>query len=391
MRWIDKVMNYYANTESPRRYFYWAGISTVCAVMKRNVWISKKRYLLYPNLFVLIVGRSGLRKNLPIKFARQCAEKVNSRVYYGRHSIEGIITDLAKAKSVPGGDIDKDACAFMVSGEFATFLIQNPAALTILTALYDNDEDWKNVLKHSPKETLTNLGISLLGASSEVHLKETVPMNAVGGGFLGRTLIVHEEERHGIHSLIGDDEDLPLEDPTIISDLIEISKRKGEIKVSGEAATFYNKWYKEFSEMKVKDRTGTYERLHEHVLKVSMALSLISGSDIEKSHIEESIELCLECFSDVQRVFFETGTHPTAPILATVLKILVRRPEFQASRRWLLQHHWRDFDYMELDRVIEQLVQAQMITIHPGGVYKLTGKSVEKFEKFVEKEKTDDI
>src|SRR6266704_1581124 len=167
--------------------------------MKKNVYLDRYYYILYPNIYVFLVARSGLRKGNPVNLAKKLVQEVGvTRVISGRNSIQGVLKDLGKAHSTPNGTIVKDAAGFMISGELASFLIKDPEALTILTDLYDthvNEPEWKNTTKTQGIDTLKNPCITLLGATNEEHFQDAVPTNAIGGGFIGRTSIVFEGVR----------------------------------------------------------------------------------------------------------------------------------------------------------------------------------------------------
>src|SRR3990167_58763 len=104
MTWLDEVLASAEELESPRRYFLWSALTAISAVVKDSVWVNRGgAYNLYPNIYVILYGPSGLRKGLPIALARQMVTEVgNTRVISGRSSIEAIIQELATAHTSPG-------------------------------------------------------------------------------------------------------------------------------------------------------------------------------------------------------------------------------------------------------------------------------------------------
>src|SRR6266496_5863122 len=103
---VELVLRYTQQSESPRKFYYWSALSAISAVVKNNVYINRQggRLKLYPNIFVLLVGRSGLRKGPPINLARALVEAVdNTRVITGQISIPALITALQTAITKENG------------------------------------------------------------------------------------------------------------------------------------------------------------------------------------------------------------------------------------------------------------------------------------------------
>src|SRR4249920_3615830 len=115
MTWLDYLMKVTQESESPRKYYYWSGMSAIAAVVRNQVFLDKCYYKLYPNIYVLLVGRKGIRKGPPVALAKKLVTEVGStRVISGRASIQAIVTELHRAKtSDNGGPPITDAVAFL--------------------------------------------------------------------------------------------------------------------------------------------------------------------------------------------------------------------------------------------------------------------------------------
>jgi hypothetical protein len=390
MSWITELVNSTAEAESPERFQYWSGLAAISAVTKKNMYLDRHYYKLYPNIYVFLVGRSGLRKANPVTLVKQLVQEVGStRVILGRNSIQAVLKELGKAYSLEGGGIIKDASGFLVSGELASFLVKDPEALTILTDLYDthaNEPEWKNTLKTAGTDVLKHPCLTLLGATNEIHFKEAVPPTAIGGGFIARTLIVFEQQRRVINDLM----DAPLVVPNL-KDLTcylrEISKRVGQFRILGAAKLVYREWYKNIATSTNEDTTGTLERIGDTVLKVAMLLSLADDTSLEirQENMSEAIYRCEECISGMRRVTLGEGRNIDAEPTAIILKDLLKRPGYIATRKQLLQKYWGHVDYITLDRIAETLLRAGAITVTNAGkevIYELTKKTAESFLKF---------
>lgn len=369
--WIKQVMSSTEESESPSRYFYWAAISAISAVARRNIYLDKFYYILYPNLYVLLVGESGLRKGVPIALAQKLVSKINcTRVISGRGSIQGIIKNLSQAFTLPDKSLITDAIGFLVSSEFDAMLVKDDSAFTLLTDLYDTHfkTDWKNIIKIAGTDHLKNIYLSLIGASNETNLMSAIPKNAIGGGFVARTIIVLEEKRRLLNDLTNRPKVIPDYD-ALSKRLFEISNLKGEFKYDNLAKETYQQWYASFMKVEGMDKTGTLERIHDTILKVAMCIALSRKNDLVllKDEIEEATDECLSCVAGMKKVFLGSGEHSLAKPTAMILKMLIIHPEHKLSRKRMLTDLYGTADAYDLDRIIDTLSQSGAIDSYQNG------------------------
>lgn len=371
MTFVDLVLKYSHSSESPRKYYYWSALAAISAAMKSNVYLDKFLYKLYPNIYVLLVGRSGLRKGPPISLARTLVHELNNtKVFAGRVSIQGVISELSKAiTKKEGGPPLTEAAGVLFASEFASFIIQDPAALTILTDLYDGhyNPEWSYMLRNSATEKLNKPCLTLFGASNEIHIKDAIPDNAVGGGFIARTFIIYSNKKSSINALVDRPPDMfPVSQ--LVTQLRIIAGTKGEFIWSERGKKLYSDWYDKYQENEAieDDTTGTMERIHDHILKTAMLISLSRKQDkvLEYDDIEEAILACQDFIPGAKRVALgQIGKSISAPGTAVLLRELLTNATHKISRAKALQRHWAHFDAAELDRIAESLFAQKAISI----------------------------
>lgn len=392
MAWIDELMQATEELESPRRYFLWSGLSAISAVVKRNVYLDKFAYYLYPNIYVMLVGKSGIRKGVPPALAKDLVARVNNtRVIAGRSSIEGILSDLATATTKVDGSVDKSASGFIISGEFSQSILQNDQALTILTNLYDGhyNNDYVNLLK-SGKEKLKEVYITLLGASNPVLLREILTQREALGGFVARTLMVYETRKARVNDLL--DEPLNTIDKEKLAEHLKaLSTVRGKFVIDSDAKEFYRNWYSKY-EASEDDTSGTSERIHDTILKVAMLLSLSRGYDliISEDDMKEAYRLCMDCNVNAQRVTMGGGGHHHASQTKLVMDLMLKAEKNEVRRTRILNRYWGEIDSVDLDRIIDTLQQGGIIDefrIKGDRIYKLKAEVVEQYDAFLREEK----
>lgn len=374
MAWLQEVLDATDESESPKQFYYWSALTAIAAVVKNNVWLERHYYTLFPNIYVILVARSGLKKSVAVAFAQDLVKRVgNTRVIGGRSSIQGIIKELATVGHLENGTVLNDSCGYIVSGEFAASLVDDSAALNILTTLYDGNynPEWKNMLKGSGTEVLKDINVTLLGASNEAHLKEVIREKDIKGGFIARTFMVHADKRNRINSLVYKPAHVP--DREKLADYLrQLSKVKGPIEWTNEAGSYYDKWYSNFASQVHEDETGTQERISDSILKVAILLHLARDFRtlrLDKQDIEEALEACSPFVKSANKVTLGQGKNNLGLQTAKILQDLIALKRM--SRRQILVKHWADIDASALDSIIDTLTQQGAITrmIELGQVY----------------------
>src|SRR4030095_8566455 len=232
MTWLEEIVAQHSELESPLSFWYWSALSAISATVKDNVWLSRQFYNLYPNIYVMLHAKSGLKKSSPISAAKQLVSAVNNtNIISGRASIQGILKKLGTAQTRPGGHVVTKATAFICSSELTSSLVDDPAVTKILTDLYDrniNIGDWESLLKME-NFNLKNPTVKMLTATNEAMGEDFFSRKEIQGGYIARTFIIYESKRNRINSLLR-----PLKNPPNYNQLAEylkeIAKLKGEFR-----------------------------------------------------------------------------------------------------------------------------------------------------------------
>lgn len=351
--------------ETPKSFIYWAGLSAISAVMKRQVWTDCFYYKVYPNIFCLIVADSGLRKGLAIKIAEKFVRGVNNtRCIAGRNSIEGVIQDLSMA-FIPGPGIPPitQACAALISDELSNLFIGNPQTTTVLHALYDSNynEVWDNTLK-SGREKLKDPCVTLFGATNESLYTDTIQKKDINGGFLGRTIIIEEKRRNRNNPLTRAPQ-RKIDFEPFIHYLKSISAITGEFKYSDAGRRLYEEWYQDLCDKNMEDRTGTVARLNTHVIKISMCLSLSRGTSLihEYEDIEAAIDACTNLTIAVSKLAGTGGNGEFSGVIDKLLTLLIEEPTHRMTRKRILRKLYGHVLSSDLENITQTLVEAGVV------------------------------
>lgn len=363
MSWLKLLTESTKSLEPPKRFFYWSGLSTIASIVKANVFLDKFSYTLYPNIYVVLVSaKSGLRKGIPISYARSILKTLDcTRVISGQNSMPDILHELGKQVTTKTGKVYNKAQVLLCAPEFDAFILEDSKALPTLTDLYDThqhiEEGWNKGLK-SGSEHLKEPCINLLAASNEELLSDMIHQRDIKGGFIARTFIIHESKRQDKVSLMWRPSGLISK-----QDLAEPLKRlvdlKGEFSIPDSVRVDYDNWYKAIDD-ESNDPTGTVERIGDAVLKVAMLISLSKNNDliIDSASLSEAIRECESTLPGIRRVSLD-GKFELSELLASTVKILLDSPNQEIDRPKLLLK--LNCEPMHLNRVLDQLTESEVI------------------------------
>ena len=375
MTWIERLVTVHQELESPKSFWFWSGLAALSAVVKDNVWLDRAgAYNLYPNIYVMLHADSALKKGAPVRLAKKLVKIVNNnRIISGRSSIQGIMKELGTAYTIPGGTVINKSTAFIIASEFSSSLVADPAALSILTDLYDrifHEGEWKSLLKMETF-SLKDPTITLLVATNEAHFDDFLESRDIHGGFMGRTFVIAETKVNRLNPLIK-----PLEIKIDIEELAEhlkeVSKLKGQFTpLDGTpAGDFYERWYYSFYqsiiEQDIKDETGTIGRLGDSVLKVAMLLALSEKAEltISENSIKLAIDVCEKLIPSIRKVSLgKRGKSPLSQVKAMIIRDFLHRESHQISRIVLMKKFCIHVNVEELNDIMESFHEAGMITI----------------------------
>jgi len=374
-----------------------------------NVWLPRGQmegsdavyFNTYPNIYVMLHAESGLKKGPPVNLAKDLVKRatVNGlpKIISGRSSIQGMLKELGTQFSVPGGKIINKSAAFIASSEFSSSIVEDRAAMTILTDLYDrnwNEGDWKSLLKME-EFTLKDPILTLLVATNEAHFDDFIGQKDVHGGFIGRMFVIAEKATATLNPLIHKLKRVP--DRAKLADYLrELSKCKGAFQslADTKAGDYYHEWYMDFYQtiksQRIKDDTGTIQRFGESILKVAMLLSLSQSPEliIDVPTMIEAISRCEKLIGNVRSATMgKKGKSLNVELKTMIMQELLERDLHSISREILMKKYWMHYNtVVEFAEVMEALHDAGMIQIENNGttvMYVMPDTKVKELKEFL--------
>lgn len=364
---IDALMEYQKDAESPDNFWRWAAISCLSATLRNNVYLETRIGKILPNMYIVLYADSGAaRKGAPVKFAGKLLNATQcTKVVAGRTSMQAAVKELGGTYTNDRGKIIQGSAGLLYSEELAALMVQDPATIDLLIDLYDYHENWTNNLVNSGKTKLKEVCLSLLAASNSDLFTKSYAAQGIKNGLLGRTMIIKEEKARKRMSLL----DLPPVNESKILELVnhieKISLIKGVLKLSSEAHKFYNDWYYGAPQELLTDKIGYASRLGTHVFKVAIALAAAREDFhemlINRTDVENAVNLCIEVKRNLRAVTIGTGSNTGAYQCGLIVKAVIAEPSHRITRKKLVQRLLGEIDVEGLDAALLLLQQGGLM------------------------------
>jgi hypothetical protein len=391
---VSLFIEYTKDYESPTSFWKWSAYSAINATLRHNVFLKHPIGKFYPNTYtILLADAAKYRKGAPLGLVNEfITEAESTKIFSGGGSIQGILDKLSQAipspkksgKSLTGGS------GMILAEELASFFVDDPKLLPLLTNVYD----YKEIFTHDLRGvgfTVKNLCVCLLAASNETHLREIYTSRAVYGGLLRRTILVTPDETRPGNSLFDPDKIIDYlkveSDKKVLKELLcDISKLAGEMKLSYSAATEFTKWYLNLYNNygKYGSKSGVIEGIHALVIKIAISIAAsrcemeISQDDVERAILEvTSLRKNYEVYS------MAAGQSDKAKIATLVMTLLWQAPNYTLRKKDILLKHWNDMTSTEFDEIMLTFQAADMVSNGAMGnepAYVLTQKAIDQLE-----------
>lgn len=363
--WLSVYVDYLKETESPQRFKTWAGISAIAATLKRNVWIDRIDFKLYPHMYIILVGPPSCGKGTSIHPALSILREADtSHIIADRVTAEKVIERLAKGFPVtittPTGTLQLgyDYSAQIVVPELGVFLNASSWTCEFCCELWDRNE-WEYDTKHKGTYKLKDISVNILGGCVPDFIRKlnrSDSTSVISGGFTSRCIFVFETQK-GRKIPFPTRNGQNLVKQKLVDDLKEISLIKGEFKFTPAATAAWVTYYDNMKHNEFESDVviGFKGRIMAHVFKTAMILAISESSTlvIEERHLTEAISLIHQIQDELDVCFRGVGESQ----LVVAQDRIMRYCEHKGitTRKEILRDNMRHITDEDLTRVLSVL------------------------------------
>jgi len=368
--WITSFMQFTDNTEPPKLFRFWTAVSVIASALQRKCFVQWGSSLLfYPNLYIVLVGPSGVRKGTAMNPGLDLIEDIGKiKVAAQATSLQALIRRL-KETNYQDPDLNTGKMQFhssmtIFSKEFTVFLgYHNRELMSALCDWYDCDRRWTYETISRKKEEIVGVWVNLFGATTPSLIQSSMPLDAIGGGLTSRIIYIYEEKMEKMVLLPMETEEERELRKLLLHDLDKITLLSGQFKYTNGFLDLWSDWRVEAEKHPpfYDDRfEGYISRRPNHVMKLSMIMSVSRGSDEQRmvltsADLKRAISVLEEAELKMQGVFSGVGKSDTADLLHRVM-IFLKMSKTEEVPIWQLAQHFRgDMDKLSMDRVLSTL------------------------------------
>lgn len=331
---------YSSGNEAPRIFHKWAGLSVLSSAISRRVWIDSGFFMIYPNLYVILVGEPAGGKTTAMDIARRMVQQLDIPIAPSAATKEAV-TQLMSNEN------ENSPCqkTFTFDGEprlythlsmFASEIVTTLAAggnpqgfIEFLTDVWDR-ELFEYKTKHGGTDVIQGPYITLLGCMTPEQTDQMLKQSIITGGFSRRCIFVYSMDRGA-----------PVPRPMLTPEQSKaraicmrfckkLQARSGEFKPTESANNFFDQWYMKNYAKRAQPMPAVlknYLRSKDQLVwKTSMLIALSENPDCElvvkQPHVEQAIKLLDEIEPFIVKVFEGTGRNVLAELAVNITNML---------------------------------------------------------------------
>src|SRR2546430_3529407 len=367
-------MAYTAESESPDEYHIWTALSTIAGAIRRKAFFEMGYFLLYPNLYVVLVGPAGrCKKSTAMRIGRGFLAKTPG-INFSTDSTsrERLILDLTQAHA------DGHSSMTAYSTEFASLLTTSGMDMVVfLTDIYDSPEEWSHKTKTGGTNKIRAPYLNIEGATTPDWIARSLPLDTVGIGLTSRIIFVYQDTpriKDPFPTLSKSQIELG---ELLVKDLHQISLISGRYVLDQNAKDFYSKWYVDVHQKEGRSTqdtrlSGYFERKPMHILKVAMLVSASRKDDtiLTLADIETSRNLLEQAEPAMARTFSGVGKNPLTLDIQQVAEAVSMTPGIGYAKLLdMFKHSVRKEELDEVLNILNTLGQTKTVQGEKGPQY----------------------
>ncbi len=391
--WFAEYLEFTKGQESPELFHLFVAMSIISATLDRKVKMDKKYFELYPNTYtILVAGTSKCHKSACIGIGMDLLSKIENppRKFAQKLTNERLIQFLGEniqLSDIEEGKIEAKSSGIIAADELSSFLgtdAMDTGIITTLTDLYGASDKWEYQTKSSGRDTLNNVYITFLGASTGRWLREAIPEKAVGGGFISRCMFLYQDSPKRLIPFPEDEipDNIEEIEDNLLHDLNHISNLSGNFRVSKKAKEWYKKWYrKNAEEIENLPNPDFFSRWDTFMLKLGMIVSVARSDELlVKTQDFKMSEFYLDSLKKNMSPVLDTLTTAKSELpTSEVLGLIKRRRKL--THQQLMNLTRRIVNTEGLKTIVQTLEEAGQINVNMSASepteYTYTGKEEE--------------
>lgn len=373
--WLDSYQEYCSDFEPPKIFQKWSAVLALSVAAGHRVWLEEANTKIWPNLYVVLVGPSGVGKGQAMREVLPMVKATNVPISPDKITVAKLTMDLASS-SVKDEDLGLVTPYLIWAEELPSFLgmdAYKSGKIADLTSLYDCAELWVSGTKTQGVDAIAQPYVCMLAGATASSLFDVMPPASVGQGFTSRLLFVETQhydkrvaEKPWVEAFHGKLQ------TALIHDIAIIAKMRGAMKLSDVARVYWNDFYlnrpmpqEEYGDERMQ---GFSARKPFYAKKLAVLLSLAerpqSGEHtmlVEAHHLERAFDLLRDVDRSMVHVYSEIAKDSVIGHYAKVIKWFSTQENRVAKRSEISQRFAHALNQKELSACLESLRDMEIL------------------------------
>jgi hypothetical protein len=366
--------------EAPPYFYFWTGVATIAAALRRRVWLDMGTFTWYPNLYTLLVAPPGIvQKSSTSDLGMRLLKKIPT-IFQGPttltwQALYDAYLEVGEEFPISPTEIATQSALYVNSPEFGiTLNPKDTEMIDQLVHIWDGAAMRKRTRKDG-EVVIPTPCLNLIACTTPSWIAENVPQYLIGGGLTSRILFVYGEEkvRYVAYPQLLLPPDYKDRQERMVRDLERISTLVGGFSLTPEAYAWGQEWYEDFHRNQAPklDKTligGYIARKQTLVHKVAMILAVSMGDVliITRELLERAALLITELEEKMPLVYGKIGMKEGSNSATQVLAFLERNGG-EAHLAALYRYMHKTYpDPNEFEKILIGMIQAGMIVADKG-------------------------
>lgn len=326
--WISSFLTATSGISSPELFRKWTAIYTLAASLERKVWLRTSSGVLYPNLYIVLIGTPGVGKTEAIWRGRELLQGLGTHHLAPSNVSKAALIDalnkasrhIVRPKETPASVIFNSLQ--IVSNELGVLLpAYDTEFMNNLQDLYDCKVFSESKRTKDLSINIKNPQISLLAGCTPSYLQGIMPEGAWDQGFISRVILIYSGDRviRPLFDFVEEDKE---EAKVLQQELKRRAALYGKVSFTPEAVQILENWHASGGEPK-PDHPKLYHyasRRTVHVLKLSVvaAVSETAALVVEADHVRRALDWLVEAEVYMEDIFKEMSTNSHGELLRDI-------------------------------------------------------------------------
>jgi len=371
--WLQEYLYFTSGHEVAQLYNKWTGLGIIASVLKQHVYIDMGTYLLYPNLFIIMVDSASAGKshaierfglNLLIRADEKDASDNKLYIYNQRITAAAMIKSMSELYKEKG-----ENCVTVIAEELGFFTDMSGDNMNISNVLiktFDNGNLSSETIARNLDFT-PNAQLNIIGGTTPGSLKDSVGKKFLEAGALSRMIFIHSEELSSPMPFPKPPKDNKMRREYLADDLNEFKTLRGKFMWTAESMEYYEAWYrKTWQNLEQRKDKLLVKRMANKMLKIAMILSVARKHKLvlELSDIIDAIKIRNEALDNYGYIDNKLTMNEFGEKVESILSIIRTNKKIKHTDLLRKVQHW--MGTIELGNTISTLAEAELIEVEQG-------------------------